>query len=166
MIIAIPIFVWFVVGLLFVALIVLLINQIRKKRQSPPIPVQLESSLRRIGIKTPSLLRRWVRYATLSPLTKSYLELNRALSSLGESPQPNDTPAERAVTLTHLLPVADGSIQTLLNEYQADQYSTGQGNMQTAHQASIDIRYRSLVVWFQRIFSRFQQPEDERRSRG
>jgi len=162
----VPTYVWFVVGTLFVALIVLLITQIRKKRQSPPIPVQLESSLRRIGIKTPNLLRNWVRYATLSPLTKAYLELNRALSRLGESPQPNDTPAERAVILTHLLPVAEGSIQTLLTAYQADQYSTEQGDVQTARQASIDIRHRSLAAWFQRIFSRFQQPEDERRSRG
>jgi len=166
MIIEIPTFVWFVVSILFIALTFLLINQIRKKRQSPPIPVQIESSLRRVGIKTPNLLRQWVRYATFSPLTKAYQELNRALSRLGTPPQPNETPAERAITLTHLLPVAEGSIQTLLTAYQADQYSTEQGDVQTARKASIDIRHRSLAAWFQRIFSRFQQPEDERRSRG
>ena len=128
--------------------------------------MQIESSLRRVGIKTPNLLRQWVRYATFSPLTKAYQELNRALSRLGTPPQPNETPAERAIILTHLLPVAEGSIQTLLTAYQADQYSTEQGDVQTARKASIDIRHRSLVAWFQRIFSRFQQPEDERRSRG
>jgi transglutaminase-like putative cysteine protease len=163
MMIEIPIYVWLIVGVLLVALLILLIYQIRQKRQSPPVPVQIETSLRRIGIKPPNLLHRWVHYATLSPLTKAYLELNRAISRLGETPQPNDTPAERAITLTNLLPVAEGSIQTLLTEYQTDQYSTGKGDVRTARQAGTDIRNRSLMAWFQRIFSRFQEPDDSRR---
>jgi transglutaminase-like putative cysteine protease len=162
MIIEVPTYVWFIVSAVFVALFVLLIHQVRQKRQSPPVPLQLETSLRRIGIKSPKLLRRWVHYTTLSPLTKAYLELNRALSRLGETPQPNDTPAERAITLTYLLPVAEGSIQTLLTEYQADQYSTGQGDVQAARQAGTNIRKQSFVAWFQRIFSRFQEPDNGR----
>jgi hypothetical protein len=162
MITEIPIVVWVIVAAFFIVVLVLLIHQIRMKRQSPPIPVQLETSLRRVGIKSPNLLRRWAHYATLTPLTKAYLELNRALSRLGQVPQPNDTPAERASTLIYLLPVAEDSIQILLTEYQADQYSNGQGEIQAARQAGKDIRNRSLIAWFQRIFSRFQEPDDSR----
>jgi hypothetical protein len=164
MFIEIPTFVWVIIGALFVALLVLLIQRVRQKRQSPPVPVQLEAGLRRIGLNPPNLLRRWVHYASLSPLTKAYLEINRALSRLGNAPQPNDTPSERAIILTGLLPIAQGSIQALLTEYQTDQYSSGQGDIKVARQAGTDIRNRSLIAWFQRIFSRFQEPEDDRRT--
>ena len=162
MFIVIPNFVWGIIGVLLIAFLVLLVQRVRQIRQSPPVPVQLESGLRRIGLHPPNLLRRWVHYATLSPLTKAYLEINRALSRLGNAPQPNDTPYERASTLTYLLPIAEGSIQVLLTEYQNDQYSSGQGDMQVARQAGTDIRNRSLIAWFQRIFSRFQEPDDSR----
>jgi transglutaminase-like putative cysteine protease len=161
----IPVSVWAILGILSIALIVLLIYLVRRKRHSPPIPLQLESSLRRIGLKPPNMLQSWVRYATLSPLTKAYLEINRALSRLGMAPQPFDTPSERARVLTGLIPIAEGSIQFLIREYQTDQYSTGQGDVQNARQAGIVIRNQSFVAWFQRLFSRFQEPEDKRKAR-
>jgi transglutaminase-like putative cysteine protease len=160
----IPSVVWFGLGALGLTIAAYFARRVRKIRGSPPIPVQIESSLLHVGIKPPNLLRYWVRYATLSPLTKSYLEINRALKRLGSAPKPNDTPGERGTVLKRLLPEADNSILVLLNEYQTATYGPLSGDSQTARQASIKIRNLSFLALIKRFLARFQEPAKGRRS--
>jgi transglutaminase-like putative cysteine protease len=162
--IIIPQAVWYLLAALILGLAIHFTRRVRKARGSPPIAVQLETGLLRIGIQPPRILRRWVHYATLSPLARAYLELNRALRRLGSSPKPNETPAERASVLSRLLPAADNSIQILLAEYQSATYGPISGDIQAARLAGIEIRNLSFLEMLKRLFSRFQEPPKRRRS--
>lgn len=150
-------------GLAILAGGVVLARRIRRQRGSPPVPVQLEAGLRRLGLQPPSLLRRWARLASLSPLARSYLELNRALARLGRRPAATDTPAERAAALVDLLPEAAIPIQTLLLEYQAAIYSQSPGDAEVARLAGNQIRRLSFLALFQRLLARLQEPARGRR---
>lgn len=162
--IIIPQAAWYVLAALVLALAIYFTRRVRKVRGSPPIAVQLESGLLRVGIQPPAILRRWVHYATLSLLARAYLELNRALKRLGAAPKPNETPAERASVLRRLLPVADKSIQVLLAEYQSATYGPISGNVQAARLAGVEIRNLSFLEIIKRFFSRFQEPPKRRKS--
>jgi transglutaminase-like putative cysteine protease len=70
------------------------------------IPGQIEKGLLRLGIQPPEFIRNWTQYAALPALTRAYLEVNRALRRLGQSPAPQDTPAERVAALSTSLPPA------------------------------------------------------------
>lgn len=148
-------------GLIILALFT---RRVRQQRGSPPIPVQIESGLKRFGINPPQLIRRWTFLATMSPLAKAYRELNNALSRLGSPAKPAETPAERAANLSRILPEADESIGALLGEYQAATYSLFSGNSQVAQQAGKDIRNNSYLAVIKRFFARFQEPKDRRKS--
>jgi transglutaminase-like putative cysteine protease len=153
-----PWYFWTVFSICGLALAVIYIGRIRQRRGLPPVPVQLESRLRAIGVEPPTILRRWVHLATLSPLTRAYLELNRALSRLGSPPKPKDTPAERAAVLQTLLPAASAPIQQLLSEYQSTTYSQHPGDVEVAQTAGSEIRKLSFLAVAQRFLARFQEP--------
>ena len=133
-------------------------SRYRQRRGLPPIPVQLEASLRRIGIQPPNLLRRWSRIASFSPLARAYRELNRALARLGQPAAPTDTPAERASNLSGLLPEASHPIRTLLIEYQLVTYGGQPANLASAQDAGKEIRKASFLARTRQIFARFQEP--------
>ena len=143
--------------------IFLLIRTIRIRRGSPPIPVQLESGLERVGIQSPRILLRWSRYARLSPLSRAYLELNRALSRLGRSPEISNTPLERADNLVHLLPVSEKPVQAIIIPYQNSIYGDQTENTEAAQQAGKEIRKISYFAKLQRFLSRFQDPRRDRK---
>jgi transglutaminase-like putative cysteine protease len=142
---------WSIIGFISLALVTLLIRRVRTMRGSPPIPVQIETSLQQIGLDSPKFVKRWSNFATLSPITKAYLELNRALMRLGSPPQATNTPSERADELTQLLPVAVDPIRTLITEYQTSTYSPKDGNIEMAQRAGKDIRNKSYLALIQRL---------------
>jgi transglutaminase-like putative cysteine protease len=152
-----PIYIAF--GAIFIFLIILLVRRIRSQRGSLPLPVQLESSLNRLGIKSPQILSQWARNAGLSPLSRAYLELNHALSRLGQPPHMSNTPAERAKDLVHNLPVAESPVRTVLVPYQNSTYGYGPVDSEDAHQAGKEIRKLSYLAKLQRFFARFQDPK-------
>jgi hypothetical protein len=119
-------------------------------------PIQLERGLKRAGIKPPKFVQQWSYQASLSPLTKSYMEINKALRRLGSPPGMHDTPAERAAKLAGLLPEAQGQVWSLLKEYQLSIYSLRSPNMAVARQAGIQIRKSS----YQAVFSSFTGRKD------
>lgn len=155
----IPIPYWVAFFSLLVISIALLTRRIRISRGSPPLPVQLESGLIHMGIKPPRILRRWARYAIISPLTRAYLELNRALSRLGQSPKEADTPAERANTLTQLLPPAEAHVHEVLVPYQYSVYGNQTEDPENAKRAGKEIRKLSYIAKFQRFLAHFQEPK-------
>ncbi len=145
-------------AILLIISIILLFRRIRIKRGSPPIPVQLESGLQRVGIKSPKFLIRWARTASLSPLARAYLELNRALSRLGKPPNLADTPSERGTDLVQILPVAEKPVQSVIVPYQNSIYGNQTSEHEDAQLAGKEIRKLSYLARLQRILSRFQNP--------
>ncbi len=159
-------------GFLFLALGLLgvLIWQIRRGFELAPIlqmlsvriPVQLEQGLLRIGIRPPAFLSNWALYATLPSLSRSYLEVNRALSRLGRPPTVGLTPAERVGALSIELPPAADPAQRLLTEYHTATYSLDPADPLVARQAGKEIRRLSLFARFQRLLARIQEPPRRR----
>jgi transglutaminase-like putative cysteine protease len=117
----------------------------------PLVPIVLENSFHRVGLKPPSVLRRWARRAALPPLSRAYLEINRALTRLGSQPSPNFTPAERAASLSKILPVAQPASQRLLTEYHAATYSLQPADLESARKAGAEIRSLSFRAKIQLI---------------
>lgn len=151
----IPAVIWYILAALVILGIVAATWQVRKKRGSPPIPVQLEAGLKRLGIQSPPVLRRWAYAALLSPMARAYRELNRALARLGNPPAPTNTPAERGEALSSLLPMAIIPINNLLDEYQVDIYGNQSGNPQIAYDAGLEIRKYSYQSWMQSVLDRY-----------
>jgi hypothetical protein len=134
---------------------------IRRRSQTlnlPPLPVQLEKGLRRIGIRVPRFLQMWARYASLSPLSRAYLEINRALRLLGKPPAPHDTPAERSAALVELVPAVSEQTQYLLKEYQLSIYSRSPSDGAEARLAGSQIRARSYRALLERWLAKIQEP--------
>jgi hypothetical protein len=117
--------------------------------------VQLEAGLKRLGIQSPPVLRRWVHAALLSPLARAYRELNRALVRLGKPPAPTNTPAERGTALSLLLPTATTPINLLIDEYHVEIYGNQPGNPHIAYQAGVEIRKRSYQSQVQSFVDRY-----------
>lgn len=138
--------------------IVFMVRRLRIKRGSPPLPVQIEFGLERIGVKSPMILRRWARFASLSPLSRAYLELNRALTRLGLSPRQADTPAERAGKLIQVLPSVEVPTHTILIPYQNSTYGNQHSDADDPQRAGKEIRKLSYLARIRLFISRFQNP--------
>ena len=134
----------------------------RVVRGSPPLPVQIEAGLQRIGVASPVFLRRWARFTLLPIVARAYHEINKALSRLGNSPALPDTPAERAQKLTEIIPVAAVPIQSLITSYEAITYGPHFLDDPNARRAGWEIRKQSYLSKLQRWFSRLQEPPDKR----
>ncbi len=135
--------------------LVLLAWRLHRRSGLPPLPILLETGLRRIGVvEPPPALRRWARRVALAPLERAYLELDYALARLDAPPAPADTPAERAATLTYLLPPTADPAQQLLAEYQATIYSPRPGDLHIAQQAARAIRDLSWRARLRRLIPR------------
>jgi transglutaminase-like putative cysteine protease len=146
-------------AIILVASIVLFTWRVRIKRGSPPIPVHLESSLQRVGIKSPKILIQWARNASLSPLSRAYLELNRALSRLGQPPEISHTPSERANDLVQVLPVTEKPVNSVIIPYQTSIYGNQSADSEDAERAGKEIRKLSFLAKLQRLIARFQDPK-------
>jgi transglutaminase-like putative cysteine protease len=155
---------WLFLATTALATATLFIRRIRRERGSPPLPIQLEEGLRQIGFEPPAFLLHWARFARLSPITRAYFEINRALTRLGRPAQPTETPAERARSLSGLLPSIIPSIQALIKEYQLITYSREPGNEPAAQEASRQIRKNSYLALIQRFLSRWQEPVTKQRT--
>lgn len=143
---------------------ILLIRSLRSRRGTPPLPVQLESGLERVGLQSPKILLRWARYARLSPLARAYNELNRALSRLGEPAVISDTPSERADGLVQLIPISENPVQAVIMPYQNSVYGDKNEDPEEAQTAGKEIRKISYFAKIQRLFSRFQEPKRDRKT--
>lgn len=121
------------------------------------VPIYMEASLARAGIRAPRALRLWARRAALPPLSRAYLEINHALARLGSQPAPTDTPSERARTLGRLIPPAENFAKELVTEYQLGTFSPQPANIETARKAGSEIRKLSYIAWFRRLLARIQR---------
>lgn len=149
---------------LLIIFIVLLIPFIRRRqlyKKFPAIPITLEKSFRKLGLRPPAFLELWAMRAALSPLARAYTEINLALKRLGKLPNPTDTPAERAASLKTTLPPAANPTEILLREYQIGIYSlNNSGDVQAAQTASSEIKILSIKEKLSRLFVRKKEPLD------
>jgi hypothetical protein len=126
----------------------------RRRFDLPPLPVLLETGMRRLNLPPPRFLSRWATLARLEPMQRAYLQVDRALVRLGVSPAPADTPAERAATLAYILPLASGPAYRLLAEYHSAIYSPHRYNVHTAQEAARSIRKLSWTARLRRLVGR------------
>jgi transglutaminase-like putative cysteine protease len=130
------------------------------------LPVTIEATFIRLGLRPPRMVSQWARWASLPPLTRAYNEINQALKRLGRKPGVTATPAERAAELALILPTASLHAQQLVSEYQVGMFSTQLGNLDTAMHASRAIRSLSFKAMVQRLIqrtlSRVQDPRTTR----
>ncbi len=145
-----------------VAALIFVILQVRRgyklkplfERISVEVPERLEKGLRLLGLRPPEFLVNWVYYRRLPDLTRSYLEINRALSRVGKKPEVQDTPSERAAALISAIPEASLPANSLLAEYQASAYSPHPADSSVAKEAGKKIRGLSWRTWFNQLFTR------------
>lgn len=156
---------WSVPLVLGIAILAVVAMRRRAGYDITPLPIVMESSLVRVGIRPPEFLRLWARRAALPPTTKAYLEINYALKRLGSEPNPTDTPAERASTLTQVLPYSTEPVQTIISEYQKASFSSQMVEpdaVSEAHRAGIQVRtlsYKAMFkLLFERLLARVQRP--------
>ncbi len=138
-------------------ILLVLVWRRRTPRNLTPFPVIMQRGFSRFDLQPPAALARWVVYATLSPLARAYVEVNSALIRLGAPPAPADTPAERTMALSRLLPEAAGSARQLLTEYQDTVYGIRPGNLSIAQQAGRDIRRLSWQVVIRKFLARLRR---------
>lgn len=121
------------------------------------MPIVMESTLIKVGIRPPNLLQQWARRAALPPLSKAYLEINHALSRLGSRPALTATPAERAASLSGLVPPAKDPAQVLVSEYEVATFSPQPADLSAARQAGSEIRTLSYKALLRKWLARLQQ---------
>jgi transglutaminase-like putative cysteine protease len=132
------------------------------ERISIEIPVVLEKSLRKIGIRPPDFLIDWINYWNLPPLSRSYMEINYALKRVKKKPSIQDTPSERTNSLIRAIPSASIPAERLLSEYQTSVYSPHQADTEVARKAGKEIRNLSWLARLGQLLARFQEPDRNR----
>lgn len=115
------------------------------------IPARLQTAYERNGGRAPAWLTNWSRWARLTSIERSFETINRSLRVLGTPPVYSATPAERAQSLSKLLPVASSAIDSLLKQHQASLFTPEPGNPRLARRASLTIWFYTVQYLIQKI---------------
>lgn len=105
-----------------------------------PLPRMIENTLRKFGLQPPETLKLMSRRASLSPVSKAYLQINLALKKIGAEARPNETPSERAECLSALIPETEKAAKRLVKEYHLATFSQKPANSVIAWTAAAEIR--------------------------
>jgi transglutaminase-like putative cysteine protease len=144
-----PLF-YYLAASIFLAVLLGLLNY--KYAVIDRVPVYLQAAYKRNGNRPPAWLANWARWATLTPIERSFETINRSLRMLGSPPAFYATPAERAQSLLKLLPVAAEPIETLLGQHQAALFTPVPGQPGLARRASLDIWFYTVRAILQKFF--------------
>ena len=153
--------IWYILGAFLVAILTTIIIMIRPnifKIDIDPLPVLLEGFLVKRGQAIPDWLKHWSRLAQMSAAEKAYRQLGRAIKLIGETLDLSETPAERAQTLTALLPDAQEPALAIVHEYHLDQYSNHIINEERAKKASQQIRHLAFSSRLRALFPFHNKP--------
>ncbi|HEX9028334.1 MAG TPA: DUF4129 domain-containing protein, partial [Anaerolineales bacterium] len=88
----------------------------------------------------------------LTVLERAYGAINQGLSLAGRPARPSDTPAERAQSLSVLIPAAAEPVRYVVEEYQHARYSLEEREAGEAEGASRQIRTAAWKAFFTRLF--------------
>lgn len=128
-------------GVSFILLLVVL-----KRRFAPNVTAasMLKRAVEHSGWTPPKWFTRWLVFIELTPIERHFHSINIGLAWM-KQPQPvHVTAAERAWILKHLLPSASASIETLLDQLQAQLFSPQGGNDSVSRRAGWHILYTVL----------------------
>jgi transglutaminase-like putative cysteine protease/uncharacterized membrane protein len=112
------------------------------------LPVYLAYQYERRGNLPPTWLKRWVRWANLSRIERTFQAVNLSLYWLGQPQPAHITSQERAEALIKRLPSAQDQTQSLLQEYHNAMYTPRAGNLAAARKAAALILFKT---WQNRI---------------
>ena len=144
-------FPWTIVLVSLSVLALMVLSQVLPRPKLPPLPELLVIGLLKLGIQPPELLRLWAQHISLPPLPRAYNDLNLALLLLGARPRRIATPAERAASLSAVIPATRDPAQVVVMEYEVLTYGQKPANQKNAERASRIIRKLSI----RRILGRF-----------
>lgn len=145
-------------SLVVVGLVLFFAWRNRKKIKLIPLPILIERAYLRLGIEPPSIIKQWASIAALPPLFKAYQEINKALNRLGRKPADTQTPAERAATLTEIIPESRKPAQELVHEYEKEIFGSQHANLVIALRSAGDIRRSSNTASLRTLISRLPIP--------
>ena len=150
-------FLYWLTPIILMGLLAYLFWRFRNRINLRPLPILIESALVRVGLRPPSFVKRWAVQAALPPLSKAYLEINKALTRLGKEPPITQTPAERASTLGNILNPARKPAEELVHEYEGEIFGKQRANLDLAIQSARDIRSLSMRAFIRKLINRFQR---------
>lgn len=104
-----------------------------------PIPVQLETYLRKRGKKIPRWLTQITSRVELSSIEKAFQWVNRLMGWIGKPPKTGMTPSERMELLIREIPVIEVPAKTFLQEYLRAEYGPYMANTAKARQAVFEM---------------------------
>ncbi len=120
------------------------------------LPVYLEGRYIKNGQQPPTWLKRWTKWAALTPIERSFHTIDLSLRWL-HHPQPAHTTAmERANRLGELIPSAEEAITTLTHEHETVLFTNRAGNIAAARRAALTILFKT---WQIRIKKAVQFPD-------
>ncbi|MBN1536556.1 MAG: transglutaminase domain-containing protein [Anaerolineales bacterium] len=128
-----------IAALIIVGILVLKSNKI-PWQSLPPFPVFIERALRKIGLAPPEFIKKWAYRASLPAISQAYLKLNESLARLGNLPNPNKTPRERAFILGNIIPELSKPAHTLVNQYELATYGISSPDIISAQVSSQQIQ--------------------------
>jgi transglutaminase-like putative cysteine protease len=142
------------IGSILAALLIILILIINTRKTIiqalPPIPILIEQFFRKIGLEPPEWIKKWAFFTRLPAISQAYQELNEALSRLGNRPNPNKTPKERAGIMASIIPDLNMPAQTLVNQYEIATYGISSPDLISAKVSSQQIKYLTFREVFRR----------------
>jgi hypothetical protein len=149
-------------AILISVILLYLVWRFRSRIYLSVVPIVLVAAFDKVGIRPPRSVQSWAQHAALSPLSKAYIEINRALARLGDRPSTADTPAERARSLGELLSPVKYPATQLVTEYEKGTFSLQSADLEKAQNAGAEIKNQSYQAYFQRLFNRLLQPRRKR----
>ena len=126
-----------------------------------PLSTLVIDGFDRRGWNTPNWLQHLSQRREHSLFEKSYSSLAKAIKRLGYPVDPTDTPAERGLVLSKMMPEVSHQVDTLVREYELARFSTHAANLLAANQSSkhilSTIRRTSLKIRLKRRFKKHSQ---------
>jgi transglutaminase-like putative cysteine protease len=131
---------------LFVVLAALTVFLARRYNLPERAPVFVRASFDRAGIRVPDWIQRWENWVLLSPIARDFESINFSLRLLKQPAPMYSTPAERAESLSKLLPPLAEPIKILLDEHQTSLYTSRTADAIRARRSAITIRTQAIIA--------------------
>jgi hypothetical protein len=106
----------------------------------------VRASFERSGARVPAWVVRWEQWTFLSPIAKAFQSINFALRLLKQPAPMYSTPAERAETLSNILPQIAEPIKILLDEHQTSLYTSREADVNRARRSAWNIRTQAIAA--------------------
>ncbi|MHB0989392.1 MAG: transglutaminase-like domain-containing protein [Bellilinea sp.] len=123
-------------AVLFIPLFALLMVLLGRRNPNHALPVVIEKTLRKRGLKVPAWLGLWSRFIHLSPIERTFIQVTWQLKLLRNPAQAGSTPLEQINRLVDSLPAGALPARTVLEEYQKAIYSPYPSDTMAARDAA------------------------------